>query len=96
MGNIFVAPIMIHKHVSVSFSLNQDSNLVPELDIPGILQTNKAKVALNSKITMVNVFFFLFCYCFQTFVDSIAVQRMRSSRRGRDLPKCCSCDAFVT
>ena len=48
---------MIHKHVSVSFCLNQDNNLVPELDIPGILQTNKAKVALNSKITMVNVFF---------------------------------------
>ena len=53
MGNIFVAPIMIHKHVSVSFCLNQDSNLVPELDIPGILQTNKAKVAFNSKIKMV-------------------------------------------
>ena len=37
---------MIHKHVSVSFSSNQDSDLVPELelDIPGILQTNKAKV----------------------------------------------------
>ena len=56
---------MIHKHVSVSFCLNQDSNLVPELDIPGILQTNKAKVALNSKITMVIVSFFCFSIVFK-------------------------------
>ena len=29
-------------------------------------------------------------------MDSIAVQRIRSSRRGSDLPKCCNCVAFVT
>ena len=67
MGNIFVAPIMIHKHVSVSFCSNQDSNLVPELelDIAGILQTKKAKVALNSKITMVIGFFLCFAVVFK-------------------------------
>ena len=56
---------MIHKHVSVSFCLNQDNNLVPELDIPGILQTNKEKVALQSKITMVIGFFFCFAIVFK-------------------------------